>query len=76
MWYTQQTTQNLLGRNGQPEDVAKLVSWLVSDEAAFVTGKLWASAFVCPRPLITCGLVAFFHRPISEFKWCGTMISN
>ncbi|RDX44126.1 acetoin reductase family protein [Lentinus brumalis] len=30
---------NLLGRNGQPEDVAKLVSFLVSDDAAFITGE-------------------------------------
>ena len=30
---------NILGRNGQPEDVAKLVSFLVSDDAAFITGK-------------------------------------
>ena len=42
----QQTTQNLLGRNGQPEDVAKLVSWLVSDEAAFVTGTSGALVVV------------------------------
>ena len=58
----QQKTQNLLGRNGQPEDVAKLVSWLVSDEAAFVTGApvnniaFWYNSYThnnlydCPRP--------------------------
>lgn len=27
------------GRFGQPEDIAKTVSWLVSDDAAFVTGQ-------------------------------------
>ena len=29
----------LLGRIQEPEDVAKLVSWLVSDEAEYVTGQ-------------------------------------
>jgi 3-oxoacyl-[acyl-carrier protein] reductase len=28
------------GRIGQPEDVARLVAWLVSDEAAWVTGQV------------------------------------
>ena len=38
---TRITTQftNLLGRDGQPEDVAKLVSFLVSDDAALITGE-------------------------------------
>ncbi|KAI0687070.1 acetoin reductase family protein [Earliella scabrosa] len=30
---------NIQGHNGQPEDVAKLVSFLVSDDAAFITGQ-------------------------------------
>jgi 3-oxoacyl-[acyl-carrier protein] reductase len=32
-----------LGRWGAPEDTARLVSWLVSDEAAWVTGQVIAS---------------------------------
>ncbi|EJF59599.1 acetoin reductase family protein [Dichomitus squalens LYAD-421 SS1] len=31
--------QSPLGRIGQPEDVAKLVSFLVSDEASYITGQ-------------------------------------
>ena len=39
-----------LGRNGHPEDVAKLVSFLVSDDAAFVTGTSHACYIVyAPR---------------------------
>lgn len=30
-----------VGRTGTPTDVAALVSWLASDDAAFVTGQIW-----------------------------------
>ena len=30
-----------VGRTGKPEDVAALVAWLASDEAAFVAGQVW-----------------------------------
>ena len=28
-------------RTGAPEEVAKLICWLASDEASFVTGQIW-----------------------------------
>ncbi len=30
-----------VGRTGKPEEIANLVTWLASDEAAFVTGQVW-----------------------------------
>lgn len=31
-----------LGRIGQPDEIASLLSWLVSDDALWVTGQVWA----------------------------------
>jgi len=28
-------------RTGAPEEVAKLICWLASDQASFVTGQIW-----------------------------------
>ena len=30
-----------IGRNGSPEDIANVISFLLSDEAAWVTGAVW-----------------------------------
>jgi NAD(P)-dependent dehydrogenase (short-subunit alcohol dehydrogenase family) len=30
-----------LGRNGQPEEIAATVTFLLSDKAAWITGAIW-----------------------------------
>jgi len=30
-----------IGRNGQPEDIAKVITFLLSDDASWVTGAIW-----------------------------------
>jgi NAD(P)-dependent dehydrogenase (short-subunit alcohol dehydrogenase family) len=42
-----------LGRHGQVEDVANTIAWLVSDEAAWITGQVLAvdGGFTAVRPL-------------------------
>ncbi|RDX44125.1 NAD(P)-binding protein [Lentinus brumalis] len=45
---------NVLGRNEQPEDVAKLVTFLVSDDAAFITGE-WSREIAVATVLIELG---------------------
>jgi 2,5-dichloro-2,5-cyclohexadiene-1,4-diol dehydrogenase 1 len=39
----QRLRQHIIGRFGEPEDIAFLARWLLSDEAAFITGALYAA---------------------------------
>ena len=48
-WMTQELRATLLprfalGRVGLPEDAARLVAWLATDEAAWITGQIIDSA--------------------------------
>ena len=43
-WTSSWNSASVLGRNGHPEDVAKLVSFLVSDDSAFITGAHFTSS--------------------------------
>jgi acetoacetyl-CoA reductase len=32
----------LLGRLGQPEEIARVVAFLTADESSYITGQIWA----------------------------------
>jgi 3-oxoacyl-[acyl-carrier protein] reductase len=42
LWQQRAVRESMLGRWGEPEDIAATVRWLVSPEAAFVTGQIIA----------------------------------
>ena len=67
-WTSSWNSASALGRNGHPEDVAKLVSFLVSDDAAFITGK-WPDLRTSARIDGTAILVNA-RRAIGEFLSC------
>lgn len=66
-----QRTTNALQKYGQPEDIAKLVSFLVSEDAGFITGERQShdraldTAHVVNNPL-SLQSSSIMHRPVGK----------